>query len=306
MVKLYDKFCLVDSPQIIVYKGIMKKMGKTIAFQGFAGAYSDMACRAARPGWATLPCASFEEAFRAVRDQRAALAMIPVDNTLAGRVADVHHLLPEGGLFVIGEHFLPVRHALLGVKESSARTVKHVHSHVHAIPQCRKIIRTMKLKAHIHADTAGAAADVAQRGDPAHAAIASDLAARIYGLKILKKDIQDEDHNTTRFLILSRQRKLPPAQARPVITSLFFRVRNIPAALYKALGGFATNGISMAKLESYVDPAFAVAQFYCEVEGHPSSRPLRLALEELRFFADEVKMLGAYPAHPFRYKKRKR
>lgn len=279
-----------------------KKKGK-IAFQGFAGAYSDMACRCVYPGWETVPCNAFEDAFRAVQDKKADLAMIPVDNTLAGRVADVHHLLPRGGLYVIGEHFLPVRHALLGVKGARKEDLKHVHSHVHAIPQCRNIIKKMKLAAHVHADTAGAAAEVAQRGDKAHAAIASELAAEIYGLKILQKDIQDADHNTTRFLILSPHKKNPPfvAQGR-YLTSMLFRVRHIPAALYKALGGFATNGLSLAKLESYVDPAFQAAQFYCEVEGHEQSRAFQLALEELSFYADEVKVLGSYPAHAFRFK----
>ncbi len=283
----------------------MTKKHKKIAFQGAPGAYSDMACRMAYPGWETLPCAAFEDAFRAVREKRADLAMIPVDNSLAGRVADVHHLIPGGGLYIIGEQFLAVRHALLGVPGAKKSDLKHVHSHVHAIPQCRKAIRRLKLKAHVHGDTAGAALDIAARGDKAHAAIASELAAKIYGLQILEKNIQDEDHNTTRFLVLAREHRVPPSRAGvPVLTSLVFRVRNIPAALYKAMGGFATNGISMAKLESYVDPTFKVAQFYAEVEGHPQSRALKLALEELSFFAPEVKVLGTYEAHPFRYQQK--
>lgn len=277
------------------------KSGKSISFQGFAGAYSDMACRQVYPRRPTLPCTSFDEAFRAVREHRAELAMIPVDNTLAGRVADVHHLLPQGGLYVIGEHFLPVRHALMGVKGATLKDLRHVHSHVHAIPQCRKLIAKLKLSAHVHADTAGAAAEVAQKGDKQHAAIASELAASLYGLDILQSDIQDADHNTTRFLILSRDHKIPARRKdTSYITSLVFRVRNIPAALYKTLGGFATNGVSMAKLESYVDPSFAVAQFYAEVEGHPKDPALQRALEELAFFAAAHKVLGTYEAHPFR------
>jgi prephenate dehydratase len=283
----------------------MKRVSQKIAFQGAAGAFSDLACRHVYPGRETLPCASFEETFQAVRDRRADLAMIPVDNSLAGRVADVHHLLPHGGLYIIGEHFEPIRMALLGVPGAKINDLKYVHSHVHAIPQCRKIIRQLKLKASAQGDTAGAARDVASRGDKAYAAIASSLAADIYSLKILRDNIQDADHNTTRFLILSREKKLPPANSRqPVLTSLLFRTRNIPAALYKALGGFATNGVSIAKLESYVDPTFQAAQFYCEAEAHPASAAFKGALEELSFFADHVNVLGAYPVHPFRLKKK--
>ncbi len=272
-----------------------------IAFQGFHGAYSDLACRAVYPGMETLPCASFEDAFRAVSEGEADLAMIAVDNTLAGRVADVHHLIPRGGLYVIGEYFLPIRHALLAVKGAKLEDLKHVHSHIHAIPQCRETIRRLGLQAHVHADTAGAAADVAARNDKAHGAIASSLAAEIYGLDILISDIQDADHNTTRFLILSRDPAVPPYNpAARVLTSFIFRVRNIPAALYKALGGFATNGVNMVKLESYVGEKFQAAQFYCDVEGHPDSPALKRALEELAFFASEVRVLGTYPAHPFR------
>ncbi len=279
----------------------MSKAKKKIAFQGHAGAYSDLACRAACPGRETLPCASFEDAFAAVREGRAELAMIPVDNTLAGRVADVHHLLPEGGLYIIGEHFEPIRHALLGVRGAKTKDLKYVHSHVHAIPQCRKIIKKLGLKPQVRGDTAGAASEVAAKGDKAHCAIASTLAAKIYGLDILIDDIQDADHNTTRFLILSRERKIPRyKEGAPVLTSLVYGVRNIPAALYKSLGGFATNGVSMAKLESYVGEGFSVARFYAEVEGHPQSQALKLALEELEFYATEIKILGTYQAHAFR------
>lgn len=272
-----------------------------ISFQGALGANSDLACRAAFPDWQTLPCDTFQDAFRAVQEGAASHAMIPVDNTLAGRVADVHHLLPKSKLFIVGEHFEPIRHTLLGVKGAAISDLKHVYSHVHAIPQCRKLIRELGLKAHVHADTAGAAADVALWGNKDNAAIASTLAAEIYGLDILREDIQDEDHNTTRFLILTTERETPaydPTQA--YMTSMIFRVRNIPAALYKALGGFSTNGINMVKLESYVEPDFNVAQFYLDVVGHTDERPLALALEELDFFASELTVLGTYKAHPFR------
>lgn len=274
---------------------------KKIAFQGAIGAYSDMACRSVFPGVETHPCTSFEDAFTAVREGVCDLAMIPVDNTIAGRVADVHHLMPEGDLFIIGEHFQPIRHALLGVKGAELSDLEHVHSHVHAIPQCRKTIQKFGLKAHVHADTAGAAEEISVRADKAHGAIASSLAAEIYGLDILENDIQDEDHNTTRFLILSPEPEIPE-EMEGVITSLIFEVRNIPAALYKALGGFATNGLGMSKLESYVDPKFQNAKFFCDVDGHPESDSFKLALEELGFFAADVKFLGAYKADSFRKK----
>jgi prephenate dehydratase len=262
-----------------------------------------MACRAVFAGMETVPCETFEDAFAAAREGRADLAMIPVDNTLAGRVADVHHLMPKSGLSIIGEHFLKVEHALLGVKGGKIDGLRHVHSHLHALPQCRKVIKELSLKPHVHADTAGAAREVAEKGDPAHGAIASTLAASIYGLDILRADVQDADHNTTRFLILSREANVPKLDpAAEYITSFIFKVRNIPAALYKALGGFATNGVNMVKLESYVDSNFQAAQFYADVMGHPESRPLQLAMEELGFFAREVTILGTYPAHPFRKK----
>lgn len=272
---------------------------KKIAFQGAKGAYSDLACRTVFPTLETVPCHSFEDAFAAVTDGKADLAMIPIDNTIAGRVADVHHLMPGGNLFIIGEHFQPIRHALLGIKGSTIKKLKHVHSHVHAIPQCRKTIQRLGLNAHIHADTAGAAEEIARRADPAHGAIASDLAAEIYGLDVLKNDVQDQHHNTTRFLILGPEPETPDENV-PTITSLIFGVRNIPASLYKCLGGFATNGLSLSKLESYVDPNFQAAHFYCDIDGHPESDDFKLALEELGFYANDVKFLGAYPAHPFR------
>lgn len=272
---------------------------RNIAFQGAKGAYSDLACRTVFPTLETVPCDSFEDAFNAVAEGKADLAMIPIDNTIAGRVADVHHLMPEGELFIIGEHFQPIRHTLLGIKGANLKNLKHVHSHVHAIPQCRKIVKQLGLQAHIHADTAGAAAEIAERNDAAHGAIASELAAEIYGLDVLKSDVQDEHHNTTRFLVLGSEPEMPDEDIT-TITSLIFTVRNIPASLYKCLGGFATNGLSLSKLESYVDPNFQAARFFCDVDGHPETDSFKLALEELGFYATDVKFLGAYPAHPFR------
>ena len=279
----------------------MIEPNNTIAFQGEPGAYGDLACRTAYPEMATLPCATFEDAFAAVGEGRARLAMIAIDNSLAGRVADVHHLMPESGLHIVAEHFQRVVHHLLAPKGATIAGLKSVHSHIHALPQCRKLIRELGLKAVVHADTAGAAADVAKAGDPTQAAIASKLAGQIYGLVSLRADVADEKQNTTRFVVMQRAPFDPDPKNGPVLTSFVFRVRSVPAALYKALGGFATNGVNIVKLESYmIDAWFTVAQFYAEIEGHPDHRPVRLAMEELGFFSREVKILGVYPAHPFR------
>lgn len=278
-----------------------------IAFQGFPGAYSDLSCRTVFPAMTTLPCATFEDAFAAVREGRAELAMIPVENSVAGRVADNHHLLPDGGLHIIGEHYHRVNHQLLAPKGATLAGLKTVRSHIQALSQCRRMTRELGLQAISHADTAGAAAEIAKLNDPQHAAIASSLAAEIYGLDILKGSIEDAEHNTTRFLILAREPRLPPVGQGRTITTFVFRVRSVPAALYKALGGFATNGVNMTKLESYmVGGRFTQTQFYADVEGHPDERSLRLALEELDFFAREVKILGVYPANPFRYQESQR
>ncbi|MSO77103.1 MAG: prephenate dehydratase [Alphaproteobacteria bacterium] len=274
----------------------------TIAFQGEPGAYSDLACRAAFPNMATLPCRAFEDAFQAVDEGQAGLAMIPIENSLAGRVADVHHLLPETGLHIVGEHFQRVRHQLLAPAGASLRTVKRVMSHVQALSQCREGLRALGLTPVVHPDTAGAAAEVARRNDPAEAAIASSLAGEIYGLKTLKADFEDQPHNTTRMIVLAREPIDPDPAEGIVITTFVFRVRNVPAALYKAMGGFATNGVNMSKLESYMlGGDFVATQFYSDVEGHPEQRNLRLALEELAFFARDVKILGVYRAHPYRH-----
>jgi prephenate dehydratase len=273
---------------------------RTIAFQGAFGAYSDLACRRVFPDMATLPCAAFEDAFAAVGEGRAALAMIPIENSVAGRVADIHHLMPDSGLYIIAEHFERVNHHLLGVRGATIDRIRTVKSHVHALSQCRKLIRELGLEPVVAADTAGAAAEVAAGRDPAVAAIASELAGRIYGLVSLKENIEDARHNTTRFLIMAREPKRPPP-GTPSVTTFLFNVRNVPAALYKALGGFATNGINMTKLESYmVGGAFSATQFYADVEAHADERRLQLALEELAFFSQQVKILGVYPAHPSR------
>lgn len=281
----------------------MTRHYKSIAFQGALGAYSDVACRAAMPNLETVPCASFDEAFTAVADGRADLAMIPVDNTIAGRVADVHHLIPESNLFIIAEHFQPINHMLLGVKGASVGDIEHAYSHVHALPQCREFLKGNAIKGRVHADTASAARYVSEQQNKSYAAISSALAADIYGLEVLQRDIEDKSKNTTRFLILSPEPEFPDIEdmaEENVLTSLLFEVRNLPASLYKALGGFATNGLSLTKLESYVDENFQAARFYCDVEGHPETPAFRRAIEELGFFAKDVRLLGSYPAHSFR------
>jgi prephenate dehydratase len=272
----------------------------TIAFQGAPGAYSDLACRRVFPAMTTLPCAAFEDAFAAVREERALLAMMPIENSVAGRVADIHHLMPDSGLFIIGEHYERVNHHLLALPGTTLDKIRTVRSHVHALSQCRNFIREKGLRPVVRADTAGSAAEIKELGDPTIAAIASELAGEIYGLVSLEQNIEDAEHNTTRFLAMSREAEWPPLGA-PAVTTFVFNVRNVPAALYKALGGFATNGVNMTKLESYmVGGRFAATQFYADVEAHPESRPLMLALEELAFFSHEVKILGVYPAHPLR------
>ncbi|MCO6418433.1 prephenate dehydratase [Siccirubricoccus sp. KC 17139] len=274
-------------------------MTDTIAFQGLPGAYSDLACRAAYPGWATLPCPSFEAAMDAVRDGQAKLAMLPCENTLAGRVPDIHRLLPDSGLFVVGEHFERVEHCLLAPKGATLAGLKRAHSHPVALGQVRRILKELSLEPVIEADTAGAAELIARRGGTEDAAIASALAAETYGLEILRRNVEDAPHNTTRFYVCSLE-QAPPFRGE-CVTTFVFRVRNIPAALYKALGGFATNGVNMTKLESYMlDGEFTATQFLADVDGHPDDPGLARALEELEFFSRELKVLGAYPAHPFR------
>ncbi|MFC1674098.1 prephenate dehydratase [Pseudomonadota bacterium] len=273
----------------------------TIAFQGERGANSDMACRVVFPDLGTLGCYSFADAFSAVRGGEARLAMIPIDNTVAGRVADIHHLLPDSGLHIIGEHYQRVDHHLLALPGTDIGDLTHVHSHVHALNQCRGLIQDLMVEPVVHADTAGAANMIKHRDDPTQGAIASKLAAEIYELDVLRENIEDAEHNTTRFLIMAADPESPKPSADKVVTSFVFRVKNIPAALYKALGGFATNGVNMTKLESYiVGGSFHAAQFFAEVEGHPEDPAMKRAFEELEFFTHEIKIMGAYPAAPER------
>ena len=275
-----------------------------IAFQGVPGAYSHLACRNARPALEPMPCPSFEDMLAAVQDGHAGAAMVPVENSVAGRVADIHHLLPASGLYIVGEYFQRVNHMLLGVPGSTLEGLSEVRSHAQGLAQCRGMIREIGVTPIQHPDTAGAAKEIAELGDPSVGAIASALAAEIYGLRILKDSAEDAAHNTTRFLIMAREGIVPPVGNGRVVTTIVFRVRSVPAALYKALGGFATNGINLTKLESYmVGGSFEAAQFYVDAEGHPEDRGLKLALEELRFFCPEgaVRILGTYPAHGYRF-----
>ncbi len=276
-------------------------MAKKIVFQGEPGANSHIACREAYPAYEPMPCATFEDCFSALSSGEAELGMIPIENSVAGRVADIHHLMPTAKMHIVAEWFLPIRNQLMAPKGASLKTIKSVESHVMALGQCRSIIRELKLKPIVAADTAGSAREVAESKDVARAAIASKLAAEIYGLDILKENVEDESHSTTRFVVLSKEKKWAEPGNGKVVTTFVFRVRNVPAALYKALGGFATNGVNMTKLESYmVGGNFFATQFYADVEGHPDDRALVFALEELAFFSKELTVLGVYPAHPFR------
>jgi prephenate dehydratase len=272
-----------------------------VVFQGEPGANSHIACLEVFPDCEPVPQPTFEDCFGAISAGEADLGMIPIENSLAGRVADIHHLLPTSELSIIGEHFLPVHHQLLAVPGATLEDLEVVQSHIHALGQCRRVIRELGLSAEVAADTAGSARFVAELGDPKRAALAPRLAAEIYGLDILRENVEDADHNTTRFVILSRE----PVRARsgngPVVTSFIFRVRNVPAALYKGLGGFATNGVNMTKLESYqLGGQFFATQFLADVEGHPDDHNVKLALEELEFFSAELRIVGVYPANPFR------
>jgi prephenate dehydratase len=274
---------------------------RRIVYQGEPGSNSHLACQQRCPDAEPVAAASFEDCFAAVENGEADLAMIPIDNSLAGRVSDIHHFLPTSPLHIVAEHFLRIRFALLGVPGARLADIRTVHSHVHALGQCRRVIREHGLTPVISGDTAGAAREVREAGDPTQAAISPPLAAEIYGLEVLLEDVEDEDHNTTRFVVLSRDFDRAPQGNGPVVTSFVFNVRNLSAALYKALGGFATNGVNMTKLESYmVGGEFTATQFLAEVDGHPDDLPLQRALEELAFFTTEVKVLGVYPADPFR------
>ena len=276
-------------------------MTQTVAFQGRPGAYSDLACRTALPAWRTLPCPTFEATIDAVRDGAAACAMLPCENSLAGRVPDIHALLPESGLCVIGEHFQRVEHCLLAPRGATLAGLRRAHSHAVALGQVRRVLKELSLTPVIEADTAGSAEMVASWNNPEDCAIASALAAEIFGLDILRRNVEDAAHNTTRFYIAAGSPAAYGPEVPHLMTTFVFRVRNVPAALYKALGGFATNGVNMTKLESYMlHGHFTATQFLCDVEGHPEQPPLRRALEELEFFSRECRILGVYPAAKFR------
>ncbi|HVE25460.1 MAG TPA: prephenate dehydratase [Sporichthya sp.] len=273
-----------------------------IAYQGEPGSNSQLACAQAWPEHEAIPMATFEDVFSAVVEGDVERALIPIENSVAGRVADIHHLLPTSGLHIVGEHFLAIHFDLMVLPGAPVEKLRTVHSHVHALGQCRKVIRRLGLRPIVAGDTAGAAREVAEGGDPTAAALAPPPAAALYGLEVAERNVEDEAHNTTRFVMLSREPAEVPVDADDVVTCFVFRVRNLPAALYKALGGFATNGVNMTKLESYmVDGLFAATQFYAEVDGHPSSPPLARALEELTFFAAELKMLGTFAGSPLRH-----
>jgi prephenate dehydratase len=276
-------------------------MTDSIAFQGRPGAYSDLACRTAYPEWQTLPCESFEATIEAVRDGSAGLAMLPCENSLAGRVPDIHALLPSSGLYIVGEHFQRVEHCLLAPKGATFATIRRAHSHAVALGQVRKILKELRLKPVIEADTAGSAEQVAAWNNPEDCAIASSLAAELFDLQIMRRNVEDATHNTTRFYVAARTPAAHTPETPGLVTTFVFRVRNVPAALYKALGGFATNGVNMTRLESYMlDGQFFATQFLCDVDGHPEQPALRRALEELEFFSRECRILGVYPAAPFR------
>ena len=274
---------------------------KTIAFQGEPGSASEVACHEVYPKAKAVPCQTFEDCFAAVGKGPADVAMIPIENTVAGRVADIHHLLPNSRLQIVGEHFLPIHFQLVAPAGATLKSVKTVHSHIQALSQCRKIIRRHRWKAVVSSSTAAAAREVADANDITHAALSPIRAAEINGLEILMRDVEDAAYNATRFIILSNEDQRARPNQGKVMTTVVFRVRNVPAALYKALGGFATNSVNITKLESYqLDGQFVATQFFVDVEGHPDHRPVSLALEEVEFYSTRVRILGVYPASPFR------
>ena len=277
----------------------MTDSSNLIAFQGEPGANSDTACRDMFADMEPLPCPTFEDAFIAVESGKARLAMIPIENTIAGRVADIHHLLPESRLHIIGEYFLPIHFHLMVLPGTDMKDIKSVHSHIHALGQCRKVIRKHRWKAMVAGDTAGAAKLVAETGDKTMAALAPELAAEMYGLDIIARNVEDHENNVTRFVVLSKDKHIPARETpdEMMMTTFVFRVRNIPAALYKAMGGFATNGVNMTKLESYqLGGKFVATQFYADIEGHPDDHNVQLAFDELRFFSEDFRVLGVYKA----------
>ncbi|MGN6145781.1 MAG: prephenate dehydratase [Mesorhizobium sp.] len=275
----------------------MPEKTNRISFQGEPGANSDSACRDMYPGMEPLPCPTFEEAFNAVETGKADLAMIPIENTIAGRVADIHHLLPESKLHIVGEYFMPIHFQLMVLPGVKRDEIKTVHSHIHALGQCRKYIRRNGWKPVIAGDTAGAAKLVSEEKQRSMAALSPALAAKLYGLDVIEENVEDIESNTTRFVVLTRSKQWVerPTPDTRMMTTFLFRVRNVPAALYKAMGGFATNGVNMTKLESYQLGAFTATQFYADIEGHPDDPGVKNALEELRFFTREVRIVGVYP-----------
>jgi prephenate dehydratase len=278
-----------------------RSKAERISYQGESGANSHIACNEMFPKLDPMPCPTFEDALAAVKSGEARYGMIPIENSIAGRVADIHHLLPTSGLFIVGEHFLPIRFQLMALKGATLSGITDVYSHVHAIGQCRKFMREHGLKPHVAGDTAGAARQVSEWGDLTKAALAPRLAADVYGLSILAEDVEDAKHNTTRFVVLAREPDDAPPGTTPCVTTLVFRVRNVPAALYKAMGGFATNGVNITKLESYMaDGSFTATTFYTDMDGHPQDPAVARALEELQFFSSELRILGTYPASKFR------
>lgn len=279
----------------------MTSANNRIAYQGEPGAYSHLACKNAYPDLEPLPCESFAAAFAAVENRQAGLAIIPIENSLGGRVAGMHYLLPESTLFIVNEHFQPVQHCLLGLPGTKLDQLTHVRSHPQALAQCRSLTEELRVKPLPVADTAGSAKEVKELGDPTQGSIASSLAGEIYGLDVLRERIEDRLGNTTRFVVLSANRADPDPRDGPCMTSFVFHVRSVPAALYKSLGGFATSGVNITKLESYIiDDRFQSAQFYAEIEGHPSDKLVDHAFEELQYFSTKLKVLGTYPAHSYR------
>lgn len=278
------------------------KNAPRIAFQGALGAYSHEACLQARPDMVPVPCVTFEGVFRAVREGRADLAMLPVENTTYGRVADIHRLLPKSGLHIIAEAFVRVRICLMALPGVKLEEIKHVRAHMVLIPQARSWLDAHGITSEAASDSAGAAADLAVSDERSVGVLASEVAADIHGLDVLARDIEDLDHNTTRFLLMSPEADLS-RRAETMMTTFVFEVRNIPAALYKAMGGFATNGVNMTKLESYmVGGSFTATQFYSDIEGHPEDPAVERALEELGYFTNMLDILGVYPAHPDRHR----
>ena len=278
---------------------------RTVAYQGVPGAFSYEVCGQAEPHLYAVPCTSFEEVITAVQDRQAERAVIPIENSIFGRVADIHRLLPKSGLHIVAEHFMPIQLQLLACPEASLSDIKVAHSHPVALGQCRGFLRQHGIDAVPVVDTAVAAADIAREGDASKAAVASDTAGAIYGLDSVAADIQDDKGNTTRFVTMAREPNEIASIAQPAMTSFVFTLRNVPAALYKALGGFATAGVNVVKIESYMaGGTFTTAQFYVEIEGHPEEQQVRVAIDELRYYCSQAQILGVYSAHPYRARKR--